>query len=134
MVTLHHSLMYLKEAVVKVQSKTIDFLSGISIARKSCDELKKVKEDIDGYTEHLFQHSKKNAEKSVIDMSMPCISKSQQHQSNPEHSSTEDYLKKMVAIAFVDHLNNDISSRFNTHAEQAALLEQILPVNIVFRP
>ena len=63
-----------------------------------------------GRTEHLFQHSNTIAEKLVLDMSMPCISKCQQHQSNPEHSSTEDYLKKMVAIPFVDHLNSDISS------------------------
>ena len=49
MVTLHRSLMYLKEAVVKVQGKTIDILTGVSIARISCDELKKVREDIDGY-------------------------------------------------------------------------------------
>ena len=64
----------------------------------------------------FFSIAKKIAE-SGIDISMPCISKWQQHRSNPEHSSTENCFNKTVAIHFVVHLISDISSRFNTRAE-----------------
>ena len=58
---------------------------------------------------------------------MPRISKCQQHCSNPEYDSCEDYFKKTVTIPFLDHLH--ISSRFTNHSKQAAPLHD-LPVNI----
>ena len=77
-----------------------------------------------------FLHTvSRNTAQSGIDLSMPCISRQQQHRSNPEHSSTEDYLKTLV-IPFLDHLIIDISSRFTAHAKQAAIIEHLLPINI----
>ena len=61
---------------------------------------------------------------------MPRISKCQQHCSNPEYDSCEDYFKKTVTIPFLDHLINDISSRFTNHSKQSASLQDLLPVNI----
>ena len=41
MVTLSHSLLYLKEAVVKLQGESRDLVSGVSCVMESCSELKK---------------------------------------------------------------------------------------------
>ena len=85
MVTLSRSLLYLKEAVVKIQGKSKDIVSGVSIVMECCNELQRVREDIDNYSQRTFEHSSRIAEKSNIPISMPRVSKRQQHRSNPEY-------------------------------------------------
>jgi len=130
MVTLHRSLFYLKEAAVKLQGKHIDIVSGVSTVMQCCTELKVLRENIDDYSKRIYDHSCRLAEKSGIPVSMPRISQRQQHRSNPEHTSVEDYFKKSIAIPFLDHLISDISSRFTSHSKQAASLQGLLPCNI----
>ena len=122
MVSLHRSLFYLKEAAVKLQGEDTDMVSGMSTVMQCCNELKALREDIDGYSKRIFDYSCMLAEKSGIPVSMPRVSQHQQHRSNPEHTSVEDYLKKTIAIPFLDHLIADISSRFTSHSKQAASL------------
>ena len=93
MVTLSRSLLYLKEAVVKLQGESRDLVSGVFCVMESCSELKKLREDVDNYSERIFAHSSRIAAQSGIDVSMSRVSRQQQHRSNPEHSLTEDYLE-----------------------------------------
>ncbi len=55
-----------------------------------------------------------------------------EHRSNPEYNSAEEYFKCTVAIPFLDHLINDMSSRFDAHAKQAAPLQAILPAKLTY--
>ena len=130
MVSLHRSLFYLKEAAVKLQGEDTDMVSGMSTVMQCCNELKALREDINGYSKRIFDHGCRLAEKSGIPVSMPRVSQRQQHCSNPEHTSVEDYLKKTIAIPFLDHLIADISSRFTSHSKQAASLQGLLPSSI----
>ena len=130
MVTLSHSLLYLKEAVVKIQGKSKDILSCVSTVMECCSELKRVREDIENYSQRIFEHSSGMAEKSKIALSMPRVSKCQQHRSNPEYTSVADFLKKTVAIPFLDHLVSDVSSQFTSHCKQVGDLQGLLPINI----
>ena len=43
---VYHSLSYLKEAVVKLQGKNRDIVSGVSVVIQCCGELKKLREDV----------------------------------------------------------------------------------------
>ncbi len=62
---------------------------------------------------------------------MPRISQHQRYRSNPKHTLVEDYFKKTVCIPFLDYLYiSDITSRFSTHTERAATLQELLPCNI----
>ncbi len=61
---------------------------------------------------------------------MPRVSHRQQHRSNPQHTSVEDYFKKTIAIPFLDHLIADLSSRFTSHNKQVASLQILLPSSI----
>ena len=54
MVTLSRSLLYLKQAVVNLQGKNKDIVSGISTVMQCCEDLKKVREDIEGYSQHII--------------------------------------------------------------------------------
>ncbi len=120
LITLHRSLFYLKEAVVKLQGKDKDIVSGTSIVLQSCKELKALREDIDAYSKRIFDHCCRLAEKSSFSVTVPRISQHQRCCSNPEHNSVENYFKKTVCIPFLDYLIADITSRFSTHTEQAA--------------
>ena len=108
----------------------MDLVSGVCDVMECCSELMSVTNvGIDEYSQRSFEHSSKIAEKSGISVNMPRISKCQQHRSNPEYGSCEDYFKKTITIPFLDHLINDIS-RFTNHSKQAASLQDLLPVNI----
>ena len=67
---------------------------------------------------------------SNIPVILPCISSHQQHRSNPEHNSVEDYFKKSIIIPFLDHLVSDISTRFTKHNKTAASIQELLPRSI----
>ena len=90
--------------------------------------LKRVREDIENYSQRIFEHSSGIAEKSNIAISIPRVSKCQQHRSNPEYTSVADFLKKNVAIPFLDHLVSVVSSRFTSHCKQVAGLQGLLSI------
>ena len=64
MVTLSRSLLYLKQAVVNLQGKNKDIVSGVSTVMQCCEDLKKVREDIEAYSQRTYLHSCRIAEKS----------------------------------------------------------------------
>ena len=63
-------------------------------------------------------------------MHIPRVAQCQHHCANPEFTSVEDFIKKTVAIPFLDHLISDVSSRFTAHSKMAATLQALLLVNI----
>uniref|UniRef100_A0A1X7UA98 TTF-type domain-containing protein n=2 Tax=Amphimedon queenslandica TaxID=400682 RepID=A0A1X7UA98_AMPQE len=130
MTALSRCLMYLKEAMVKIQGKEMDIVGGVSCAMECCEELKTIRANIDSFSNRIFDHCKRIAEASGVQISMPRVTKRQQNRLNPEFTSPEDYYKKTITIPFLDHMIADIGSRFSTHTKQAASLEKILPTKI----
>ena len=55
---------------------------------------KKVREDIEAYSQRIYLHSCRISENSVISVSMPCTVRCQQHWSNHKSSSVADDMKK----------------------------------------
>jgi hypothetical protein len=119
--------LYLKEAAVKLQNPSQDIVSGFSVISTCSGELKGLRENVDEYSHRLYLHSSKLAEKSKITITMPRVSQRQQHRSNPQCTSIEEYYKTTVAIPFLDHLLNELSNRFETHSKHAASLQMIIP-------
>ena len=64
MVTLSRSLLYLKQAVLNLQGKNKDIVSGVSTVMQCCEDLKKVREDIEAYSQHIYLHSCRIAERN----------------------------------------------------------------------
>ena len=128
--TLQHSLLYLKEAAVKLQGTSQNIVSGFLVVEQCTTELKMLRENVDGYTGRIFQHSSRIAGKAEIPVTMPRIIQGQQHCSNPEYSSAQEYYKCTVVISFLDHLITELSSRFEAHVKQAASLQSLLPAMI----
>ena len=122
MVTLSRSLLYLKEAIVHIQGVGQDIVSGAHSVMECCRELKGVRNDVDGFSNCIFQHSSRIAEISGISVSMPRVSGCQYHRSNPEFTSVEEYFKKTAVIPFLD-----ISSQFSEHSLRVASLQNLVP-------
>ena len=85
---------------------------------------------MDEYSHRIFEHSSRIATKSNIIVSMPRISPRQAHRANTEFSSVEDYFKKTVTIPFLDHIITNLSSRFDMHVKQAALIQKLIPSKV----
>ena len=49
-------------------------MSGVHSVMECCRELTGVRNDVDGFSNHIFQHSSRIAEISDISVSMPCVS------------------------------------------------------------
>lgn len=69
----------------KLQSHDLDMLAAYSIIETSNLELQALRSNVDSYSQSIFQHTYKIAEQCEIDITMPRISKRQQHRSNPLH-------------------------------------------------
>ena len=130
LVTLSRTLLYLKNAVVKIQGVDQDIVSGVCSVMESCKELESVRKDVDNFSKRIFDHSSRIAEISRVSVSMPHVSMHQRHRANPEYISIEDYFKKTVTIPFLDHLISDVTSRFTSHSKHAASLQNLVPSNI----
>ena len=105
-------------------------MSGVHSVMECCRELKGVRNDVDGFSNHIFQHSSRIADISGISVSMPRVRECQRHRSNPEFASVEEYFKKTIVIPFLDHLIIDISSRFSKHSLHVASLQNLVPVKM----
>ena len=130
MVTLSRSLLYLKEAILYIQRVGQDIVSGVHSVMECCRELKGVRNDVDGFSNRIFQHSSRITEISGVSVSMPRVSGCQCHRSNPKFTSVEESFKKTIVIPFLDHLISDISSRFSEHSLHVASLQNLFPVKI----
>ena len=75
MITIFRSLMYLKEAAVRIQGKNMDLVASVSIVMECCKKLKTLRQDIDGYAKRIYEHGVRIADVSGITVSMPRISK-----------------------------------------------------------
>ena len=71
LISLQRSLLYLKEATVKLQGQSQDIAYGIATIQRCCAELKTLRADIDNYSHRIFEHSCRVAERSGITVTMP---------------------------------------------------------------
>ena len=57
----------------------------------------------------------------------PRITKRQQHRTNPEASSVEEYYRRAVVIPFIDHIIQSLEDRFSPSSLIASRLLGIVP-------
>jgi len=127
LIVLQRSLMYFKEASVKLQGKQQDVVSGFLLIEQCCSDMKKLRAKVGDYSARIYSHSVTLAEKSGISVSLPRITTRQRDRSNQPFSSPEEYFKLSVTIPFLDHLISEIAGRFNEHTKKASLIQHLLP-------
>ena len=130
LVALQRSLMYLKDAAVKMQGENQGIISGYALIEQCITDLTTLRGNVDEFSQRIFQHSCRIAEKSEITVAIPRVSQRQRHRSNPQCDSADQYYRCTIVIPLLDHLINDLSSRFHAHAKQVATLQALLPAKI----
>ena len=119
LVALQRSLMYFREAAVKLQGEHQDLAAGLIQVEKCAKELKRLRHDVCDFSSRIYAHACTIARKCNIAISTPRISRHQQHRVNQPTESVEDYFKVSILFPFLDHLISELSSRFDTHTKQA---------------
>ena len=109
LVTLRCSLLYLREASVKLQGVNQDISSDIALIETCSSELRALRGDVSSYSGRIFSHSSRIANNSKVSIAIPRISRHQQHQSNYASQSPEEYFKVSVVIPFLDHLISELN-------------------------
>ncbi len=56
LITLQRSLFYLKEGAVKIQATDNDIVSGVTTVMESCADLKKLRENVEDYSQRIFKN------------------------------------------------------------------------------
>lgn len=131
LVSLQCSLLYFREASVKLQGVNQDIVSGIALIERCSTELKALRGDVSNYSDRIYSHSCRIANNSKVSIAIPRISRHQQYRPNYESQSVEDYFRVSIVIPFLDHLISELSIRFDNHTKQAALLQHLLPSRII---
>ncbi len=54
LITLQRSLFYFKEAAGKIQATDNDIVSGVTTVMESCADLKKLRENVEDYSQRIF--------------------------------------------------------------------------------
>lgn len=130
LVSLQRSLLYFREASVKLQRVNQDIASGIALIERCSTELKALR-DVSNYSDRIYSHSCRIANNSKVSIAIPRISRHQQYRPNYESQSVEEYFRVSIVIPFLDHLISELSIRFDNHTKQAALLQHLLPSRII---
>ena len=75
----------------------------------------------------MFKQCQRMGEAVESPITMPRITARQQHRSNQESLTSEDYYKKAVAIPFLNHLLTSLNDRFSKSAIIASSLLGLVP-------
>ena len=70
LVALQRSLMYLKEAAVKLQGQNQDIASGVALMEQCSFVIKSLRENVDEYAHRIFEHSCR----MLINLRLPSVS------------------------------------------------------------
>ena len=125
--TAYHFLSHLTGITVKLQSTTIDIID----AYQQIDEIKsfykEVRKNITDEFHKVYQQSKRMAATVNVEPSKPRSCARQRHRPNADAETIEDWYRVNVAIPFLDHIIQELDSRFSGLAQTASKLLGLVP-------
>ncbi|CAC5419619.1 unnamed protein product [Mytilus coruscus] len=115
-VVTKNCLRYLKQITVSLQQRSRDILSAYTEIQtvKSC--LQDMRNEPEGYFEVMMEEAKYLAERIGSEPSVPRQCKRQTLRNNTPATSLIEYYKRSVPIPLLDHLLNELNSRFSKHS------------------
>ena len=124
---VYQYLSHLSGITVKLQKTSLDIIKAHELVNEVNAVYKEERRDVDSGFSKIFQQSIRLAERVGAEVSMPRIARLQQHRSNPEASSPEDYFRKSVAIPLLDHILSTLEAQFSKAAAVASSLLGVVP-------
>ena len=124
---VYQYLSHLSGITVKLKKTSLDIIKAHELVNEVNAVYKEERRDVDSGFSKIFQQSIRLAERVGAEVSMPRIARLQQHRSNPEASSPEDYFRKSVAIPLLDHILSTLEAQFSKAAAVASSLLGVVP-------
>ena len=124
--TMYQYLSHLSGITVKQQKKTIDIVEAHDLVSEAANTYRVERSNVDTNFSLIYTQGVTMAEKVGTVAAMPRITARQQHRSNAETNSVEEYFRKNVAIPLLDHIVMCINQQFSPSAITAVSLLGLL--------
>ena len=105
-------LAYTKGVTIKLQSSSIDAIKAYKDMETIKEAIEAIRQDVDAQHQQWFEEASNLAEQVEIEVKGPRICGRQKHRSNYVTVSTQEHYKLSVTIPFLDHLLQELNSRF----------------------
>ena len=96
-----------------LQERTIDVMDGMHLIKSLIDTGLTIRTNMEWYHSGWYTQVISLAAKVNIQESMPRTTSRQTARDNPPANSASEYFKRVITIPVIDHLNADLSARFN---------------------
>ncbi|XP_071965592.1 52 kDa repressor of the inhibitor of the protein kinase-like [Antedon mediterranea] len=116
---------------VKLQRSNLDSFEAYHKIDTVISQLQEIRRDIDNHFSAWFADASQLTISVGGVVSKPRTNRRQLHRSNVPADTIEEYFRKNLAIPFIDHLLNEMETRFNAQSRVIASLFEIIPELII---
>ncbi|XP_071944675.1 52 kDa repressor of the inhibitor of the protein kinase-like [Antedon mediterranea] len=116
----------IRQIAVKLQHSNLDSFEAYHKIDTVISQLQEIRRDIDNHFSAWFSDASQLTVSVGGVVSKPRTNRRQLHRSNVPANTIEEYIRKNLAIPFIDHLLNEMETRFNI-----ASLFEIIPELII---
>lgn len=128
--TIYQYLSHLSGITIKLQKTALDIVEAHQMITEVTSMYQTERADVDSSFAPIYAQSVRMAEKIGTAVGMPRITIRQQHRSNTEASSPQEYYQRNIVIPFLDHIIMCLNQQFSPSAVIATSLLGLVP-NVV---
>ena len=125
--TIYQYLSHLAGITVKLQKVACDIVQAHQMIKDVSSTYKEERKNVSQGFSRIYAHSVTIAEKVGATVGMPRIASRQQHRSNAEAVSAEEYFRRNIAIPFLEHVIVSIEQQFSQASMIAISLLGLVP-------
>ena len=114
-------LAYTKGLSVKLQGQYVDITHAHHEISNLKTTLQNIRSNVNNFHARIYSEAIMIAYSVGVDESMPRLASRQQHRQNIQAQNISDYFCLNLTIPLLDHLMNELSSRFNNTSSQATI-------------
>ncbi len=134
LIIVNKCLSYLSNLSRSLQERSIDIAKALAQVNVLKDCMKNNRQNVDNFHTTCYKEAAGIAEKSGIDITKPRTCGRQTKRNNTPADGPEEYYKRSVTIPFLDHLLNELDTRFSCLHERAAVGMSLVPSVMLSRP
>lgn len=132
LVCSHKVLAYTKGLSVKLQGRYMDVVRAHQDIQSVKTVITRVRSRVDSFHSQVYQEALTLSQRVDVEESAPRRAGRQQHRSNAPSDSVSEYYKRNLTIPILDHLSNELHTRFDANCTQNLMeFMKLLPSEIV---
>ena len=130
LIVVKNILAYTRSATVKLQRTEMDIAKAYSEINVLIKSIQKVRDSVEIYHRNWYDHACSIAKTVDATVKKPRTASRQQHRSNLPAIDASSYYRINVVVPFLDHLLNEMNTRFSTANCSAVKGFSIIPSNV----